>query len=184
MSVVLPQFYFFMAKTRQAKEATIADLSERMGRAKSMVFANFQGLKMKELDELRDACRSKNIGYIVSKKTLIKKVLHDRGFEIDATAFAGGVSVLFGYDDEVAPAQTIAQFGKAHEAVRLFGGVLEGAFIDGSKVAELAKLPTKIQLLGQLVGTLNAPISGFVNVLAGNMRGLVTVLSAIQKAKS
>ncbi len=61
--------------------------------------------------------------------------------------------------------------------------MLEGAFIDGAKVNALSKLPSKQQLLGQLVGTLNAPVSGFVNVLAGNIRGFVTVLNAIKDQK-
>jgi large subunit ribosomal protein L10 len=169
-----------MAKTRQAKELTLQDLSDRIANAKSMVFANFQGLKVKESDELRALCRTQKVGYLVSKKTLVRKALKDRGLDIDATAFEGGVSVLFGNDDEVAPAQVAANFAKTHEAVRLFGGVLEGAFIDGAKVSALSRLPSKQQLLGQLVGTLNAPVSGFVNVLAGNLRGLVTVLSAIK----
>jgi large subunit ribosomal protein L10 len=173
-----------MAKTKQQKELTLADLSERIAGAKSLVFANFQGLKVKESDELRALCREQNIGYLIAKKTLIAKALKEKGFAVDAKAFQGGVSVLFGKDDEVAPAQVAANFAKTHEAMKLFGGVLEGAIIDSAKVTELAKLPGKKQLLGQLVGTLNAPISGFVNVLAGNLRGLVTVLSAIQKTKS
>ena len=62
--------------------------------------------------------------------------------------------------------------------------MLEGRFIDAAKVKALAELPSKQQLLGQLVGTLNAPISGFVNVLAGNIRGLVTALNAIKEQKA
>ena len=62
--------------------------------------------------------------------------------------------------------------------------MLEGAFISAEKVEALAKLPGKKQLLGQLVGTLNAPISGFVNVLAGNLRGLVNILNAVKEKKA
>ena len=173
-----------MAKSKAQKQATLDDLGARMSGAKSMVFANFQGLKVKESDELRSICKEKNIGFLVSKKTLVKKALQEKGYAIDATEFAGGVSVLFGNDDEVAPAQTIAAFGKTHEAVKIFGGVLEGAFIDGAKVMALSKLGSKQQLLGQLVNVLNSPISGFVNVLAGNLRGLVTVLGAIKDKKA
>lgn len=172
-----------MAKTKAQKELTLKDLSERIGAAKSLVFANFQGLKVKESDELRELCRGQNIGYFIAKKTLVAKALKEKGLAVDAKAFQGGVSVLFGNEDEIAPAQIAANFAKTHEAMKLFGGVLEGAYIDGAKVAELAKLPSKQQLLGHLVGTLNAPISGFVNVLAGNLRGLVTVLSAIKDKK-
>lgn len=183
MSVVQPQRLFFMAKTKQQKEVTLNDLSLRIGQAKSLVFANFQGLKVKESDELRALCRGQNVGYFIAKKTLVTKALKERGWTVNAKAFDGGVSILFGNEDEVAPAQIAANFAKTHETMKLFGGVLEGAYIDGAKVAELAKLPSKRELLGRLVGTLNAPVSGFVNVLAGNLRGLVTVLSAIKDKK-
>ena len=102
------------------------------------------------------------------------------GLEVDTKNFEGGVAAVFGFEDEVAPAQLIAAFAKKHDIVSIYGGMLEGNFIDSNKVKELAKLPSKQQLLGQLVGTINAPVSGFVNVLAGNLRGLVTVLNAIK----
>jgi len=143
-----------MAKTKQQKEQNIQTLVDGIKNAKSVVFANFQGLKVTESEELRAICRKQNISYIASKKTLLKKALTDAGFEVDTKAFKGGVAVVFGYEDEVAAAQTIADYANKH------------------------------QLLGQLVGTLNAPISGFVNVLAGNIRGLVNVLNGIKEAKA
>ncbi len=172
-----------MAKTRQQKVAIVDDLKSGIGSAKGMVFANFQGLSIKDTDELRALCRESGVRYVIGKKTLMKKALSEAGYAIDTTAFAGGVSVLLGESDEVAPAQIIAKFAKTHEAAKVFGGVLEGAFIDEAKVMALSKLPGKQQLLGQLVGTLNAPISGFARVLAGNLRGLVTVMSAIKDKK-
>lgn len=173
-----------MAKTKQQKEVTINELAEGIKSAKSLVFANFQGLKVKESEELRKLCRQQNIGYLVAKKTLLKKALTHAGIEADVESFEGGVSTVFGREDEVAPAQILADFAKKHEIVKLFGGVLEGSFIDSAKVEALAKLPSKQQLLGQLVGTLNAPVSGFVNVFAGNLRNLIGVLNNIKTAKS
>lgn len=173
-----------MAKTRQQKEATIQSLSAEMKTAKSAVFANFQGLKMTEIDELRGKCREQGVRYVASKKTLVERAMKEAGLEVDAKSFEGGVAVFFGNQDEVAPAQIVANFARTREHMKIFGGVLEGHFIDGAKVTALSTLPSKEQLLGQLVGTLNAPISGFVNVLAGNLRGLANVLNAIKEAKA
>lgn len=173
-----------MAKTRQQKEVALSDLSGSLKGAKGMVFANFQGLKTKETNELRADCRANNLEYVVMKKTLLKRALADMGLEVDTKSFEGGVSVVLGSGDDVAPAQVIAKFAKTHDLAKIFGGVLEGQFIDAAKVSALAKLPSKQQLLGQLVGTLNAPVSGFVNVLAGNLRGLVTVLNAVKDQKT
>jgi len=173
-----------MAKTRQQKEESVSSLATRIKESKSVIFANFQGLKVSESEELRGQCREQNVGYLASKKSLVRKALSDSGFEVDTKAFEGGVAAVFGIEDEVAPAQLLHNFAKKHDVVTFYGGVLEGKYIDGKKVEELAKLPSKQQLLGQLVGTINAPISGFVNVLAGNLRGLVSVLNNIKEAKA
>ena len=172
-----------MAKTKQQKEESLNLLTENIKTAKSAVFANFQGLKVVESEELRAKCRENNVSYTATKKTLIGRALADAGYDVDAKAFEGGVAAVLGRDDEVVPAQIIANFAKGHEVVEIFGGILEGKFIDAAKVNELSKLPSKQQLLGQLVGTLNAPVSGFVNVLAGNLRGLANVLNGIKEAK-
>lgn len=160
------------------------DLAESIKSAKSVVFANFQGLKVLESEALRQTCREQHIGYVAAKKTLLKRALQEAGYDIDTKAFEGGVAAMFGEEDEVAPAQIIAGFAKDHEAATVFGGILEGSFIDAAKVMELSKLPSKQQLYAKLVGTINAPVSGFVNVLAGNIRGLLNVLNAVKDAKA
>jgi large subunit ribosomal protein L10 len=173
-----------MPKTRHQKEQSVKDLTDQIKTAKSAVFANFQGLKVSESEELRAKCREAGVTYNASKKTLVKRALGDAGFDVDTKTFEGGVATVFGAEDEVAPAQIIADFAKDHEVVTIFGGILEGEFINAAKVTELSKLPSKQQLLGQLVGTLNASVSGFVNVLAGNLRGLVNVLNAVKETKA
>ncbi len=173
-----------MAKTRQQKETSVKDLVERIQAAKAVVFANFQGLKVSESEELRGQCREQNIDYLASKKTLLKHALSEAGYDQDIKAFVGGIAVVLGHEDEVAPAQVIDRFAQKHEVATIYGGILEGKFIDAVKVKELAKLSSKPQLYAKLVGTINAPVSGFVNVLAGNLRGLVQVLNAVKESKS
>jgi large subunit ribosomal protein L10 len=173
-----------MAKTKVQKEEAVQALSQSLQSAKSAVFANFQGLTVQETEELRAKCREQDITCVATKKTLVQRALTDAGFEVDAKSFEGAVAAFFGNSDEVAPAQVVANFAKDHDIVTIFGGVLEGSYIEATKVKELSKLPSKQQLLGQLVGTINAPVSGFVNVLAGNLRGLVTVLDAVKKQKA
>lgn len=172
-----------MAKTREQKQTTIKGLVEGIKSAKSVVFANFQGLKVSESEDLRHQCRAQKIKFLASKKSLLRKALTEAGFDIDAESFGGGVATVVGTEDEIAPAKLIFNFAKTHEIVAIFGGILEGKFIDAAKIKELAKLPGKQEILSHLVGTLNAPISGFVNVLAGNLRNLVNVLNNIKEAK-
>jgi len=173
-----------MPKSRQQKEATLTSLSDGLKTAKAAVFANFQGLTVAQADELRNLCRKEGVKVLVAKKTLLKKAFGELGFDADPKVFKGGVATFFGATDEVAPARIVNDFAKKNEIVAIFGGTLDGNYIDAMFVKNLASLPSKQQLLGQLVGTLNAPVSGFVNVLAGNLRGLVSVLNNIKEAKA
>ncbi|MFA6215919.1 MAG: 50S ribosomal protein L10 [Patescibacteria group bacterium] len=174
-----------MAKTRQKKDEEIKKLAEELSRAKSLVFVNFNGLKVKEIEDLRKRCRKENIGYTVIKKTLMKMALKNAGLtDIDPKSFSAESALVLGYEDEIAPARVIETFAKEHEALKAFGGVLDGKFVGRDKVVELSKLPSKEELLAKVIGSIKAPVSGFVNVLAGNLRNLVCVLSAIKEAKN
>ncbi len=173
-----------MPKTKKQKQETVGSLVENFKKAKAAVFANFQGLTVAAFEELRKIARKENVGVVATKKTLIKRALEEAGIGgTDPKAFSGGVGVFVGYGDEVGPAKVVHAFAKDHETVAIHGGILEGKFIDPAEVKFLASLPGRIELLSRMVGTLNAPISGFVNVLAGNLRGLVSVLNNIKEAK-
>lgn len=174
-----------MPKTKLQKQETVKSLEDGLKAAKAVVFANFQGLKVSEAEELRRECRKNDIKVVAAKKTLVKRACEEMGLkDIDPKVFAGGVATFMALGEELSAAKIVANFSKNHEVMQLFGGVLEGKFIDATMVKSLASLPSKQELLGRLVGTLNAPASGFVNVLAGNLRGLVGVLNNIAKAKA
>ncbi|MEK7073213.1 MAG: 50S ribosomal protein L10 [Patescibacteria group bacterium] len=172
-----------MPKTRAQKEATLKGLVEVMHGMKSVVFANYEGLKVQEIETLRKACKDQGVYYGVAKKTLLTRAFAEAGVAMDPATIDGNFATVIGLTDEVAPAKVLAAFAKDHEALVIKGGILEGKLIDVAMVKTLSKLPSRTELLGRLVGTLNAPVSGFVNVLAGNLRGLVTVLTRIQESK-
>ena len=174
-----------MAKTKQEKQDIVKDFTEKVKNSKSLVFANFAGLSVKETEELRKKCRTENVGYMVAKKTLMKIAFKEADIkDVDPKTFDNSIATVFGFEDEVAPARIVQEFSKEHEALQAFGGILEGLFVDQAKVIELSKLPSKEQLLAMVVGSIKAPVSGFVNVLSGNLRNLVYVLSAVKESKS
>lgn len=174
-----------MAKTKAQKKEIIGGLKNKLDDMKSAVFVNFSGIPVKEINTLRNTCKDENIGYVVAKKTLLKKVLTEKGFtDIKDDNFSGEVATVIGFEDEIAPAKLISAFAKDHDKMKILGGVLEGAIIDESKVKALAKLPSKQELLAKTVGSIAAPLSGFVNVLAGNLRNFVYALNAIKEKKS
>ncbi len=170
--------------TKEQKKEIIKNLSDKFSKSKAVVFLGFQGLSAKENIELRRKLRSENVDYKVAKKTLIKKGLEDAKVlgdnELD---LEGSVAVAVGYDDEVAPARLSNEYSKTNKNLKLLGGFIETKYMDAKEIKALALLPGKDQLRAQLVGTINAPVSGFVNVLAGNMRGLVNVLKAVGEKK-
>lgn len=152
-----------MPKTKVQKTAILGDLGDKVSRMKSAVMFNFSGIEVKDVNRLRDNCRSEGIDYLVAKKTLLKKALSEKGFA-DAE-LQGEVATLFSYEDEVAPARILASFAKENDKVKFVGGVLEGKFIDAARVTELSKIPSRKELLAKVVGCISNPMSGLARVI-------------------
>ena len=173
-----------MPKTKVQKQETVAALVEKLGRMRSIVFANYEGLPVKDIEALRRELKKEGVDYTVVKKTLLKRAVKEANLNFDPKELSGNFATVISYDDEVAPARVISSFAKTHEVLKIVAGVLEGKMIDAKAALALSKLPGKEELLARLVGSINSPVSGFVNVLAGNLRGLLTVLSGIKDKKT
>ena len=166
-----------MAITRKQKEAQVADLKEKFSKIKSAVITNYQGLDVENMQELRKKLRKENIDYKITKNNLTKLVIKDTNIEIDPKVFQGQIAIAYGYNDEIMPAKIIYEFSKEIKKPEILGGIFEGKYIDVSATLELAKIPGREELQGQLVSVLAGPMRGLANVLSGNMRELVSVLS-------
>lgn len=170
--------------TKNQKIELVKGLTEKIKEAKSTVFVDFKGVQVKEVTQLKKNLRGVGSEYIVVRKTLLDIALKNAGIEgASIKGMEGQVAISLSNADEVSAAKTIDAFAKTNPNVKMLGGTLGMQVMNAAEVKALAKTPSKEQLLGQLVGTLNAPISGFVNVLAGNLRGLVQVLKAIEEVK-
>lgn len=177
-----------MPKTKLQKQEILRTLEKKIKKAKSIVFTEFNSLGVKDNEELRNSLREAGSEYMVAKKTLLNLAFEKEKFEnLDIKSFEGKIAAVFGYEDEVAPAKIVDEFQNKNEEnkekVRLVAGILENKFLNTAEVMALAKLPSKDELYAKIVGSLNASISGFVNVMAGNIRGLVNVLKAIEEKK-
>jgi len=173
-----------MAKTREQKEKIIEDLNEKFGKMKIAVFANYFGLKVKEIQQLKKQLKESKSDYLITKKTLAKLALQKAGFKnINLGEIEGGLSIVFGYQDEIVPIKVLTKFSKEHNALEIKGGILEKEFISLEKVLELSKLPTKTELIGRLLWQIKAPISGLINTLEGNLRGLIWLLKNAAQAE-
>ncbi|KKT26249.1 MAG: 50S ribosomal protein L10 [Parcubacteria group bacterium GW2011_GWA2_43_9b] len=169
-------------QTKQQKQTLVKELVERLAKTKAAVFADYTGLSVAKLTELRRKLSAQSGELKVAKKTLIDLSFKQGGIAgVNTKNMSGQVMVAFGYNDEVAPAKILNDFTKKNEQLKILGGILENKFIDSAGVLSLAKLPSKQELLGQLVGTIAAPMSEMLNVLQGNLRGLVRILSQINR---
>jgi len=173
-----------MAKSRKSKEEALTYLTDKIPSAKSLIFVDYSGLTVEEVTKIRKAVSEKDAEYLVIKKTLLRKAAEINGITIDTSNLTGNVAVMLGYSDPVSPAKVANDFAKQSEHLKILGGVMDGVVMSKDQTMALALLPSKEELLSKLVGTLNAPISGFVNVLAGNLRGFVTVLKAVAEQKA
>jgi len=175
-----------MPKTKEQKRDILHNIKSKVDQAKSVVFAKFDKLTVKENEDLRQKLDAEKSEYYVAKKTLLSLVFKDKNIAgLDIRNMEGRVAAIFGYNDEVAPAKIVGQFKKTHaDKLDFVGGILENRYLTPDQVEALSKLPGKQELYAKLVGSLNAPVSGFVNALAGNLRNLVYVLKAIEEKKA
>ncbi len=169
-------------QTKKLKENIIKDSAEKLYKTKTAIFADYTGLSVAKMTELRRKLKAQDSEIKVAKKTLIDLALKQADLPVTQTKkMQGQIALVLGYKDEVAPAKTSYLFTKRNEHFKILGGILEKKFIEAVKVLELAKIPGRQELLGNLVGSLASPMSGMVGVLQGNLRNLVYVLSQIKK---
>lgn len=174
-----------MAITKEKKEEILKGLEEKFGRAKSVYFADYRGLTVKEMGEMRKKLREDGVDYVVAKKTLIKLSVKNSNLpEIPSELMEGPVGAAFGYEDEIAPVKALHLYGKRVEALNILGGLVEGKYVSKAQAIELAKLPSKDELLAKLVGSIKAPISGFHGILSGILRNFVYVINAYKEEKA
>lgn len=173
-----------MAKTKEQKKEMIEGLKKDLSEMKSLVIIDYYGLKVNETQELRKILKKNNCRYLVAKKTLLDIALKEVGFNnIDLSDIKGGIGLVFGLDSDILPAKMTVDFAKDHKELEIQGGIFEKNLISEDKVKTLASLPTKPEIISQLLRTIKGPISGFVYSLKGNLNNLVYVLSAIKEKK-
>lgn len=176
-----------MAISRADKVSAVDKLTGELGRIKLAVMTDYRGLTVAEAEELRGKLRDEGMTYRVTKNTLLRLAAANNPelAKIDPSVFTGPMALAMGFDDEIAPARVIFQYAKAHQALEIVGGITgSGELLSAAQVKALATLPTREQLLGQLVGTIAAPLSSFVGVMSGNVRSIINVLNALSEAKA
>lgn len=169
-----------MALNKSQKKEIVADVTGRIKDSKSIIFADYRGLKVNDMQSLRKKLKEKDIYFKVIKTTLLDKAFEACGVVINDEILARPLVCAFS-NSEVDPAKILYEFSQENEKIELLGGVMDKKFITVDEVTSLAKLPSREILYAQIVGSIKAPISGLITVLKGNLVGLVSVLKQYQK---
>lgn len=170
-----------MALTRKQKEERVAQVEKDLTGATAVVFAAYDALSVEQSETLRSQLHEQGAKMRVVPKRLLRLVTKAIELNFDPTTISGQVAVVWG-SDAVFPAKTVFDFAK-NESIRLVAGTLDGALLTTEQVTALAQLPSREQLLAQLVGTMVGPIRGLQTVFTGAQRQLVQVLAAVADQK-
>lgn len=170
-----------MALTKAKKDEIVAEVSKLLIESKMTVIASYPGTTVKAIQSLRRSAKENATVVKVVKNRLVIKAFEGTTAlkSADTSVLSGQLLYAFNAEDEAAPAQALATFAKTNPSLVFVGAfAADGTFMGAEDVKALASLPGKDQLRAQLVGTIAAPLSSFVNVMAGNIRGVLNVLSA------
>ena len=161
-----------MALTKNKKIEVVAELETLLANSKTIVFVNFKGLTVGATNTFRRDLRNAGVGYKVAKKTLLTRVLDQKGLKGAMPEIKGEVGIAFAAD-LLAPAREVFAFSKGKTTPTIVGGVFDGEYVDVTRMMSIATIPSREVLLAQVLNIINSPI-----------QQLVVALSEIAKTKT
>lgn len=169
---------------KNSKQQLVSELAQKLASAKTAFLADYRGLTVEQVSKLRGELRQAGVEYRVVKNTLLRLASKETDIACLDSFFEGPTAIAIAGDDPVAPAKILSEFAKANDKFALKAAALEGKVLSIEGIKALAELPSREVLLGKMLGSMNAPVSNFVGVLAAIPRSLVQVLAAIQDQKA
>ncbi|MGZ4199058.1 MAG: 50S ribosomal protein L10 [Thermoleophilia bacterium] len=169
---------------RKDKEAVVEEATRLLAATEALYLSDYRGLTVSELTELRAKLRDGGATLRVLKNTLARRAAADAGRDQIVPLLSGPTAVTFCGDDPVAPAKALVEFMRTHPQLVVRGGLLQGATVAVDGVRALSALPPRDVLIGQVVGTMAAPLTGLVTVLQGTISGFARALQQIVEQKT
>lgn len=166
------------------KKQIVEDLKGKFATTKVVIVTDYKGLNVAQMTELRRKLSEANVEYKVVKNTLLKRASEGTDAMMLADVFKGPSGVAFSFDDPVAPAKVLTQFAKDNNKLEIKAGVMDGKLLGLNAIEALSKLPSREELLAQVLSAMNAVPAGFVRALADVPRRMVNVLNAIKDQKA
>jgi large subunit ribosomal protein L10 len=168
----------------EEKEKVVKELEDKFSHSASSVFAEFRGLNVQSMEDLRKRSREAKVEFQVIKNTLAKRAFESLKLQDADTFFVGPTAVAFGVSDPIIPIKVLNDFAKDKPQLVLKGGIIEGTIVFEDKLCVLANLPPREVLLSQFLMRVQSPLTGLVNTLSGPIRALLNCLKAIEQKKA
>jgi len=163
----------------------LKSIQDKVAKSKSILLSDFKGVSAKDLTSFREEIRAKGGEVFVSKNTLLKIALKDmEGNEKASDSLAGQTVAVVAYEDPISTIKSFFDFTKKIENLKAKGGFFENKFVDEKSLVEISKLPSKEELIGRLIGSMNSPVYKFVNTLNQSKSKIVYVLNSVANQKN
>jgi large subunit ribosomal protein L10 len=173
-----------MAISRDKKTELLEEYKKILTDHEGYFLVNSDSIDTATITELKKELKDNNANFKVLKNTIFKIALQDTKQPVEIQDFEGATAVIYFSDDPTTPAKLVKDVQKETEQLGARGGVYEGQFLSEQKVMQLAEIPSREELLGMLVGSMSAPLTGFMNAVTGNVRGLTVALKGISEKDS
>jgi large subunit ribosomal protein L10 len=167
-----------LAISRERKQELVRQYIERLEQSQGLILADYRGLRVAEMEQLRRTTRETGSTLQVVKNRLLKLALAEAGISLPDEWLQGPTLVAFCTDEMPATAKAMIDFAKDMPALVIKGGLLEGSVLSDEQVKDLANLPSREVLLAQVLGTINAPASQVAGVVASGIRQVLNLLQA------
>ena len=169
--------------TRKAKEEFIEEMARELEGAELIIVADYRGLNVASVTELRRRLKNEECSYRVVKNTLTRLACRKIDLSGLEEYLEGPTAIAYTSADPVGAARVLLEFSREHEALAVKGGRLSGQSLDPAQVKALGEIPPREVLLARVCGGFQAPLSGLVGVLQGNIRALAYALDAVRRLK-
>ena len=169
---------------RHEKERIVEDLKEKFAMCEVAILTRYSGLKVQEINELRNHLKKISVDYRVVKNNLVQRAMEGTDVALLREHIHGPLAIALARGDIVPAAKLLTGYAKDHPNLEIHAGLAQGRFLDAQEIEQAAKLPSKEELVGQLMSIMNAPLIQLMNVMREVVAKLVRTLDAIQRQKA
>ncbi|MCB6993284.1 50S ribosomal protein L10 [bacterium 210820-DFI.6.37] len=149
----------------QEKQVIIDEIKEKLEKAQAAVVIDYMGITVAQADAMRKKLREADVDYTVYKNTLVKRAIEGTQYESLGEVLAGPSAFAISYDDATAPARVINEVIEEYKKMEFKAGVIEGEFFDAEGIKQIAKIPSRDNLIAKFMGSIQSPITNFARVL-------------------